>query len=205
MKVGQIRMPIKDTFEKLNVELNEMILEQKQMYDDNSQPMDRTQAKHVLENVTKLECFQKILLFIFNELTGSFLEQADPVEDNGSIDEIEAESKGMAKQKSINVTILGTTYSEKDWKHVLIRVCEVLYVHKPEIYSELDTKYRSARQTKRKQFARKKELIKQSPVKLSYGIWLETNFSSDSIKKICQRLLEIGGYTSDDIEYDPVK
>jgi len=105
------------------------------------------------------------------------------------------------RTKPRSVTLLGQTYPETRWKDVLIRTCEVLYTKNPSVIGNLDTNG-DVNSARRNTFARSESGIKQTPIKLSFGLWVETNQSADSVMRICRKLLSLCGYSADDISVD---
>jgi hypothetical protein len=154
---------------------------------------------HSLEKVVRLEHLQKLTVYI-QTVVGDLIDDEPLPTDSNDEDENEEVLTHQSSKKLKSVTILGVTYPVAHWNEAILRVCETLYTFKPEIIGNLDTTY-PAKRFKRKQFARNKSDIKQRPVMLSFGIWVELNHSKNSIKNICHHLLELCGYSGTDIQY----
>jgi len=92
----------------------------------------------------------------------------------------------------------GTQYRVRFWKDLLIRLCEILNtLHETEF-----DKILSLRGRKWQYFSRNEnELLKPRKIAKT-DIFVETNFSSNSIVKLCYDVLDIFGYSGNDLRIE---
>jgi hypothetical protein len=109
--------------------------------------------------------------------------------------------KSYTKTKPQATTLFGQSYPVTTWHDVIIRTCEVLYIKNPQAVSAFDTNER-LNTRRRKQFSRNAEDINQSPIPLSFGMFVEGNQSAESAVRLCEKMLEECGYAENEIQIE---
>lgn len=103
----------------------------------------------------------------------------------------------FTKKKPSFLILFGETHSVTYWRDVLAYTCEILYTKTPQIVQEFDKN--NILNKKRPNFSWHKEAIKQQPMQLSFGLWVELNQSARTIMGICYKMLSECGFSSKDI------
>lgn len=88
-----------------------------------------------------------------------------------------------------------------NWTDVLIKVCETMITTKPSAVSEFD-KSEVLKGRTRVYFSYDKEVLTSQAKQLSNGIYVETNFNSNEIVKVCGKILCECGLSINDMKFD---
>jgi hypothetical protein len=93
-------------------------------------------------------------------------------------------------------TIFGTKYRCTSWKDLTVEVANALYDKAPEIISNLNDN------PKLNRIFTKTDIGYHSPRQIKGGLWFETNRNAKHFKDIWETILEICGYSVNDIEIE---
>ncbi len=92
----------------------------------------------------------------------------------------------------------GSQYDVWTWKELLIKLCDILNtIHGAEFNRVLNLRGR-----KRPYFSRNKDELWEPREISNTGIFAETNLSANSIVKICSDVLDLFGYSSNDLRIE---
>ncbi len=113
----------------------------------------------------------------------------------------------FTNKKPISVILFGESHPVTYWRDVLICTCEVLYSKTPQIVCSFDKS--GSLNKKRPTFSWRKEVVKQQPKQLSFGLWVELNQSAQTTVRICEKMLIECGFAPKDLKviakrYDPM-
>ncbi|GHV54741.1 hypothetical protein FACS1894216_15390 [Synergistales bacterium] len=95
--------------------------------------------------------------------------------------------------KSNAMVLLGKMYNVRDRNEMFVKVCEVMLLHKPYAVAAFDSDA-ELNSDKLRNFSYIETEIKAKPKRLSNGLWIETNRSSEDTLQVCKRILEKCGY-----------
>ena len=103
--------------------------------------------------------------------------------------------EGISRQngKPSKFMFLDEPHSVKTWKEVLVRLCELIYVEKPDDFDHII----SIQGTKNMYFSRNLDDLKSPEPIGDSGIFAATDLSSSGVKDRCQKVLQAFGYPKD--------
>ncbi|MCL1903330.1 MAG: hypothetical protein FWF94_02805 [Oscillospiraceae bacterium] len=97
--------------------------------------------------------------------------------------------------------MFGRRVEVRDWSDMLVKVCEILILKNPYTVAQFD-KYHDLNPSGNIYFSYNRTDIKDSPRKLSNGLWIELTRTNDDVVMLCKKLLELCGYPRSDIEIE---
>lgn len=110
-------------------------------------------------------------------------------------------STEYSNKKPKSIILFNQKCPVSTWRDVLVNVCEVLYQKYPDTMKSLPYNSR-INSNRRATFALSKEAIKVSPIRLSFGLWVEANQSAETVMRLCSKLLLLCGCQSNDLSVD---
>jgi len=105
-------------------------------------------------------------------------------------------SSGYTGKRIISVTFNNQTYSVSSWVEFLIKISEVIYAEKKDIFKKVET----LRGRKRKYYStNKNEVIFPGKI-ANTGYYVDTNRSANGIVKLVRSVLNLFGYKQDSLK-----
>lgn len=101
-------------------------------------------------------------------------------------------------KKPCSIKLFNKTYSVRDWKEILIKVCEIMLLRAPYEVSRFD-KIEKLNSNRQINFSYNQKDIQFNPKRLSNGLWMETNRNADDIVKVSQEILNLCGFNENEL------
>ena len=100
--------------------------------------------------------------------------------------------------------LLGKNYSANDWYEVLVKVCEIMILHRPYVMAAMD-KDNEFNNEEQIMFSYRKSEITCGCKRLSNGLYLASAFNNQNIIKCCRRIVEKCGFSPDELQVETVE
>lgn len=195
----KLRSMIIEDFECLETDIDSLIdyykTEAKKYIDQNSWGDIRLAS----DKCESLNRYKQKIEEILDEFDSLFIEEVDKKE-QAKDDEEFVDIQNFSYTNPLQIKMFNNYYdTHRNWRDVLILVCEELIKRCPEKFKNFD-KNDAFKGRKRSYFSYKPEELRE-PRKLSNGLYVEMNLSANSIARICCNIIEQCGYNSDELKF----
>lgn len=196
----KLRAMIIDDFECLKTDVDSLIdyykAEAKRCIDENC----REDMHLALDKWESLCRYKQKIEEILDEFDSLFVEQVEEQEQSQEDEEFVG-LQNFTFAEPLQIKLLNNYYDvNRNWREVLITVCEELIKKHPEKFSTFD-KNSVFKGRKRSYFSYNPKELTENNRKLSNGLYVEMNLSANSIARICYNILEQCGYNSDELKF----
>lgn len=137
-----------------------------------------------------------------------FMAWIDPLESSVQVEAQEVmqptPERTTINNKPTNLTLFSKDYAVGAWNELLVKVCEVMLLHKPYIMAAMDrdTELNAENRT---YFSYIQSDIKVNGKRLTNGLWVETDMNRQETLKISHRLLEKCGFSPNEMQIETLE
>lgn len=199
--VRKLRAMIIEDFECLKTDIDSLIdcykAEAKRYIDENCHE-GMLSASDKWESLCRYK--QKIEEML-DEFDSIFVEQDEEEKEQGEEDEDFVGLQNFTYTEPLQIKLFNNYYNvNRNWREVLITVCEGLIKRHPDKFSNFD-KNDAFKGRTRVYFSYNPEELTKNNRKLSNGLYVEMNLSANQIARICYNLLEQCGYNPEELKF----